>query len=641
MRLPEKLLVANRGEVAVRIVRAAQSVGVPTVGIRSEDDEGALHVLRCDEVVVLRGTGPAAYLDVPAVVGAAVDSGATALHPGYGLLSESVELARACDRAGIVFVGPTPDALAAFGDKSLSRVLAQRESVPVLPGTDHATSLADMVAFAEEHLATGSGAAVRIKAMAGGGGRGMRVARTVDELPAAFEACRTEALHAFGRGDLYVERVLVGARHIEVQVIGDGTGSVSHLWDRDCSVQRRHQKLIEIAPSRLLPPDSRIEMLSAAVRLAAAVQLRGVATVEFLALPGGEFFFLEVNPRLQVEHTVTELVTGIDLVVTQLRLAGGASLPDLGLSQDKIPDPSGCAIQVRVNAETTLPDGTLVPSSGTLIDFAPASGAGVRVDTAAFAGMRLNPRFDSMLAKVIVHDRDGFDEARRLARHALSETRIAGVATNLGLQAAILETDEFGAGRCDTTWFDRNVAGLAARAIDLERANAARQPSQRDLVSAGRGGGAEDAGGPRAVRVGMGGVVVTVDVAPGQAVEAGAVLVVVEAMKMQHAITTDRPGHVDAVRVRPGDVVTEGDVLVLLEPTDGPAPADRGVEIDLDHVRPDLQSILDRRATLLDAARPEAVAKRHQRGYRTARENVDDLTDGGLDVEYGGFAVAA
>ncbi len=608
----------------MRILRAARSLDVPTVGIHSEDDAGALHALRCDELVALPGVGPAAYLDIAAVVGAAVSTGATAVHPGYGLLSESAELARACQQAGMTFVGPSPEVLDTFGDKAEARRLAEQEHVPVVPGTNDATSLEAMTAFAREHLAAASGA-VMIKALAGGGGRGMRVVRSLDELPGAFEVCRAEALSAFGRDDLYVERLQVGARHIEVQVVGDGTGAVSHLWDRDCSVQRRHQKLIEVAPSRLLPELARAEMLTAAVRLTAAARLRGVATVEFLALPSGEFAFLEVNPRLQVEHTVTEQVTGVDLVATQLWLASGATLEDLGLTQHEVGPAVGCAIQVRLNAETTLSDGSLLPSSGTLTEFAPAMGAGVRVDTAALAGTSLNPRFDSLLAKVVVHDRSGFDAARRLALQALEETHIVGVATNLGLQTAVLETGDFAASRCDTGWFDRHVAALTARPGE---------PSPR-------AGTAEHAADPRAVRAAIGGVVVSVDVAPGQTVDAGAVLVVLEAMKMQHPVTTDRPGRIDAVHARPGDVLSDGDVLLLIDSDDGPGTAATETPIDLDQVRPDLQAILDRRASLLDGARPAAVDQRHQRGGRTARENVDDLTDAGLEVEYGGFAVAA
>src|SRR5215472_5491317 len=415
MQVPRKILVANRGEIAIRIFRAAQSLGIATVGVRSEDDGGALHVRRCDEVAVLPGVGPAAYLDVKGVVAAAVSAGADAIHPGYGFLSESADLARACVDAGITFVGPDADALETFGDKGQARALALQERGPVVPGTQGATTLNEMTEFMRVQAGPdGAPPSVMVKAIAGGGGRGVRAVRDPVQLKRAFEECRAEAFGAFGVGDLYIERMLVNARHVEVQVVGDGTGTVTHLWDRDCSVQRRHQKLIEIAPSSVLSESARRDLLAAAVRLASVVRLRGVATVEFLATSASEFFFLEVNPRLQVEHTVTEEVLSVDLVATQLRLAGGATLAEIGLTQDAVPIPSGSAIQVRLNAEQARPDGAVVPSSGSVRAFVPATGPGVRVDTATYPGLPLNPRFDSLLAKVVVHDRSGFGGARRL-----------------------------------------------------------------------------------------------------------------------------------------------------------------------------------------------------------------------------------
>jgi len=479
------------------------------------------------------------------------------------------------------------------------------------------------------------GAPVMVKALAGGGGRGVREVRDPDHLERAFQECRAEALGASGVGELYVERVLEDARHVEVQVVGDGTGSVAHLWDRDCSVQRRHQKLVEIAPSSVLPEGARRDMLACAVRLAAAVRLRGVATVEFLATGGGAFFFLEVNPRLQVEHTVTEEVLGVDLVATQLRLAAGASLDELGLAQDSVLRPAGCAIQVRLNAEQPRPDGSVVPSSGTVRAFLPPLGPGIRVDAALSPGLALSPRFDSLLGKVVVHDRTGFAGARRLALRALGETVVSGVATNLAFQRAVLDSDAFAAGRCDTGWVDRHVAGLVERAEQLERETAAE-------VEPAPSGGVPDDDEDGAVRAGTGGVIASVDVEPGQVVAAGDVLLVVEAMKMQHPVTAEQAGWVDAVRVGPGDVVGAGHVLaVLTVDPDATGSAAAPAEVDLDHVRPDLQRVLDRRAGLLDEARPDAVARRRRLGMRTARENVQDLTDGGLDVEYGGFALAA
>lgn len=616
-----KLLVANRGEVALRVIRTAQSLAITTVAIASQDDLESLHGQRCDERAVLPGVGPQAYLNIDDVLAAAVEHGADAVHPGYGFLSENPAFARACRDAGITLVGPSPEVLELFGDKGRARRLAREQQLPVLPGTDGATSLEQMTAFFDQHIcATGWPGAVIVKALAGGGGRGMRIVTDRAELPRAFDDSRAEALRAYGSGELYVEALCSDARHVEVQVIGDGTGEVSHLWDRDCSVQRRHQKLIERAPSAVLGDEARTAMLASAVRLAAASGLRGLATVEFLATGDGRFFFLEVNPRLQVEHTVTEEILGVDLVAAQLGLAAGARLAELGLATEQIRKPTGCAIQIRVNAETVRPDGTPLPAAGTLTEFTMPTGAGVRVEAAGRTGTSTNPRFDSLLAKIIVHDPSGFDGARRRATHALAETAIRGVDTNLALQAAILEHPDFASGACDTAWLDRNLA---------------------DLVGSGfpqAGEVADD----RAVASPVAGTVAAIPAEAGQPVEPGDVLVVIEAMKMQHPVSAAAGGRVDTVTVRPGDVVSAGDVLVWLDPdgTEAVAAAD-AQNVDPEYIRPDLAAVAQRRRELLDQARPEAVASRHRRGMRTARENIADLTDDGLLVEYGGLAVAA
>ncbi|NUS93734.1 MAG: ATP-grasp domain-containing protein, partial [Nocardia sp.] len=458
---PKKVLIANRGEIAVRIFRAAQALGIDTVGLRAQDEHGAPHALRCDELVVLPGTGPAAYLEIDAILDAAAVTGATAIHPGYGFLSERADFARACAAAEITFVGPEPATLELFGNKTSARRVAVEQEVPVLPGTAGPASQAEMADF----LAA-QDAPIMVKAIAGGGGRGTRVVRSAGELPAAFAQCRAEALGAFGAGDLYAERLLTGARHLEVQLVADRAGAISHLWDRDCTVQRRHQKLVEIAPSTALPADARARMLDSAVRLGRAARLCGVATVEFLALPDGTFYFVEVNPRLQVEHTVTELVTGVDLVLAQLRLAAGATLAELGL--DRSPGSSGTAVQVRVNAETSRPDGSVLPAAGTITGFEVPTGAGVRVDTAARAGAPVDPRFDTLLAKIVVHHRDGSAAAHRLAVRALDETTITGVPTNLALQRALLTDPAYTAGDYDTTWVDRELGRLIARARETE-----------------------------------------------------------------------------------------------------------------------------------------------------------------------------
>ncbi|MEU1951003.1 acetyl-CoA carboxylase family protein [Nocardia rhamnosiphila] len=646
---PKKVLVANRGEIAVRVFRAAQALGVETVGLRARDEDGAPHATRCDELVVLPGAGPAAYLDIDAILAAAASTDATAIHPGYGFLSERADFARACAAAEVTFVGPGAATLELFGDKGRARQLAAEQVVPVLPGTSGPTTPAQMTDF----LAT-QNAPIMVKALAGGGGRGTRVVRSAAELPDAFARCRAEAQAAFGIGDLYAERLLTGARHLEVQLVGDGTGAVCHLWDRDCTVQRRHQKLVEFAPSAALPADARARMLAAAVRLGRAAGLRGVATVEFLALPGGTFYFLEANPRLQVEHTVTEQVTGVDLVLTQLRLATGATLADLGL--DRITEPLGTAIQIRVNAETQRDDGTPIPAAGTVSGFEMPTGAGVRVDTAGRPGSPVDPRFDTLLAKIVVHHRDGFSAAHRLALRALAETTITGVPTNLAFQRALLTDPAFAAGDYDTTRVDRELERLLAHAREPAPGTADEPPARSGAARssfAGYTGGerATDPAGPRGfagrtgnvVRAGTAGVVVSIEAEAGQVVAAGTTVAVVEAMKMHYPVRSEWAGTVEAIAVRVGDHLAEGAALVLLSPVAGDETSTATTEagLDPDRIRTDLAALRERRARLSDDARAEAVATRHGLGMRTARENIAALTDDGLLVEYGGFAVAA
>jgi acetyl/propionyl-CoA carboxylase alpha subunit len=362
------LLVANRGEIAIRILRAAADAGLRTVAVHSEDDAACLHVRLADEARALRGVGPAAYLDVDGVIAAAKAAGADAVHPGYGFLAERADFAARSADAGLVFVGPRPEVLAIFGDKGRARMLAARLDVPLLPGTSGATSVEDARTFL---AAEPAGGAVVLKAIAGGGGRGMRVVRDPTALAEAFARCRSEAASAFGSGDLYVERYLPRARHVEVQIVGDGGGAAVALGERECSLQRRHQKLVEIAPSPSLGPALRARLIAAALRLAEEVRYGSLGTFEFLVdvaagADDGAFYFLEANPRLQVEHTVTEAVTGVDLVATQLQLAGGAALAALGLGDRGGPAPRGHAIQLRVNMETMRADGEAKAGGGTL-----------------------------------------------------------------------------------------------------------------------------------------------------------------------------------------------------------------------------------------------------------------------------------
>ena len=368
------LLIANRGEIAIRIARACADLEIRSVAVFAEDDDASLHTRKADLAVPLKGRGVPAYLDMDQLIAIAAAQGCDAIHPGYGFLAENAEFARRCQAAGITFIGPAPEVLELFGDKAAARALAERCGVPLVAGINQAVSLEQALAFCAEH------GAVMLKALAGGGGRGMRAVFEPAALAEAYARCQSEAQAAFGNGALYIEQLVSDARHIEVQVLGDGSGAVSHLWERDCSLQRRNQKLVEIAPSPDLDSGVRDAMIAAALQLAAEVKYCGIGTFEFLldvAQPG-RFYFMEANPRVQVEHTVSEQVTGIDLLHTQLKLVAGQSLAALGLLQP--PAVQGFAVQLRINLETLHADGSTRPAVGTLTAFDPPSGPGLRVD---------------------------------------------------------------------------------------------------------------------------------------------------------------------------------------------------------------------------------------------------------------------
>ncbi len=661
----KRLLIANRGEIAIRIARTAAEMGTETVAVYSADDAQSLHVRATDRAVALAGSGPAAYLDIAGMIGVAVAEGCDAIHPGYGFVAENAGFAQACVAAGLVFVGPTADALALFGDKAAARRFAASHDVDVIAGTDGPTTLAQAQAFLAD---LGSGGAIMVKAIAGGGGRGMRRVTGAAQLPAAFERCAAEALGAFGNGDLYVERLFVHPRHIEVQVLGDGSGAVSHVWERECSVQRERQKLIEIAPAPFLRPAVRARLLAAAVRLAAAARYRNAGTFEFLVDAavdgdGAAIAFIEANARLQVEHTVTEEITGIDLVRAQLEIAGGATLADLGLSQADIPAPRGMALQARVNLETMGADASVRAAGGVLSAYDPPSGPGVRVDGYGYAGYRTNPRFDSLLAKVIVHVRSGrLADAAAKAGRALAEFRLTGAACNIGFLQALLRHPDLLAGHLHTRFVEEHIAALTGATSAEPRyfepaAAASRRPGARldssdplAVVNYGKteavpSDAADDVAGPEGttpLQAPMQGTIVSVSLAPGDIVLAGQEVMVMEAMKMQHAIAAREAGIVRAVTVAPGDTVFEGHPLAFIEPRAELSGSVREeAAIDLDHIRPDLAEVLDRHARTRDAARPKAVAKRRATGQRTARENIADLCDPGSFVEYGALTLAA
>ena len=637
----KRLLIANRGEIAIRIARAAAEMNIETVAVYTTDDAHALHVIRADRAMALPGRGAAGYLDGPRVLEAATRAGCDAIHPGYGFLAENAGFARLALEAGLVFVGPRPEILESFGHKVTARNLAAECGVPVLPGTMGATSAA---AARDFFASLPSGAAMVIKAIAGGGGRGMRVVRSAREIDAAHARCQSEALTAFGNGELYVERLVTRARHLEVQILGDRQGNVSHLWERECTLQRRHQKLVEMAPSPSLLPDSRRALIDAALTLAAHTRYDNVGTMEFLlddTDPDQGFVFIEANARLQVEHTVTEEITGVDLVQTQLALAAGASLTELRLDRDHVPMPRGRALQARVNMETMQEDGGARPAGGTLQTFEVPTGSGVRVETFGYAGYTTSPAYDSLLAKVVVWEpRADLEGILRKAARALDEFRIDGVPTNLAFLRALLRSEGVRNNAVYTRFVEDEMASLLAAVVAPPSGFTTPQASASAPGS--RASEQHATPGTQAIAAPMQGTVVSVEVQSGDAVRAGQALVIMDAMKMEHVIEAPHGGTIREVHVQSGETLFEGHPLLTLEQGEVAAgELASTAAIDLDTIRPDLQEAIARHAFGQDENRPQAVAKRHARGNRTARENIADLVDAGSFLEYGPLMVAA
>jgi acetyl-CoA carboxylase, biotin carboxylase subunit len=440
----KKILVANRGEIALRVIFACRELGVKTVAVYSEPDENSLHVRFADEDICI---GPArsadSYLNVPAIISAAEITGADAIHPGYGFLSESAYLAEVCEACHIRFIGPDPGVIRLLGDKAKARRAMKKAGVPMLPGSDGPVDSEE----AATRVARDIGYPVIIKAVAGGGGRGMRVVQEPKELGHAFRTAQREAEAAFGVGDVYIEKYLSAPRHIEYQILGDHHGNVVHLGERECSIQRRHQKLIEESPSIAVSDKVRRKMGATVVDAARAVQYTNAGTFEFLMDARGHFYFMEVNTRIQVEHPVTEWVTGIDIVKEQIRVAAGERL---SFKQSDVTF-TGHAIECRINAEDPV---TFVPSPGTIHAFSIPGGPGVRVDTAAHAECTIPPHYDSMIAKIIVHGRDRREAIARMKR-TLEMTVIEGIRTSIPLHLKILHDPDFVAGRLSTHFMER------------------------------------------------------------------------------------------------------------------------------------------------------------------------------------------
>lgn len=445
----KKVLIANRGEIAVRIIRACREVGLETVAVFSEADRQALHVRLADEAYLL-GPAPSreSYLRGDKILEIARKSGADAIHPGYGFLAEREDFAAHCAEAGITFIGPKPSSIAAMGDKAQARATVIKAGVPVVPGTEGTGNLSD-----EELLnaARSFGFPLLIKATAGGGGKGMREVRSIEEMPGLIQSARREAESAFGDGNVYLEKLLEGARHIEIQILADGHGNVIHLGERECSIQRRHQKLVEEAPSPFVDEDLRQRMGEVAVKAAQAVDYMNAGTIEFLVDKDKNFYFLEMNTRLQVEHPITELVTGVDIVKEQLRIARGRPLQ---YKQEDI-RMTGAAIECRINAED--PHNNFIPSTGTIAHSLLPTGPGVRVDTGVYPGFQITPYYDPMISKLIVWGETRAQAILRM-RRALEEYRIIGVRTNIPFHQTLMDSHRYMGGQYDTRFVEERFA---------------------------------------------------------------------------------------------------------------------------------------------------------------------------------------
>jgi acetyl-CoA/propionyl-CoA carboxylase biotin carboxyl carrier protein len=583
-----KVLIANRGEIAVRVMRTCRELGIATVAVYSDLDRDALHVRYADEAYALGGQTPAeSYLNVDAILSAIERSAAEAVHPGYGFFSENADFARTITERGVTWIGPPPEAIEVMGDKISSRKAAAAADVSSVPGTvEPVTDPAEIVAFGDEH-----GWPVAIKAAYGGGGKGLKIANGADEAAAAFESATREAQAYFGRPECYLERYLTRPRHIEIQVFADTHGNVVALGERDCSTQRRHQKLIEETPAAELSDDTRHAMYAAAEKVARGCGYVNAGTVECL-YQDGEFWFLEMNTRLQVEHCVTELVTSLDLVAEQLRVASGEPL---SFTADSI-ERRGHAIEVRVNAED--PSTGFLPSPGRITRLRVPGGPGVRWDGGYAEGDEVSPNYDNLIGKLVVWAPDR-EAARRRMLRALGEFEIAGVATTIPAHVALLSHTDFAASAHSTKWVEDEVdpsvfTGPAAVAAPPTEAGApelheqsvpvevdgkrftvrmwlpeapvagttSRQRSSRPRPGAAAGGGSAGSG---TISAPMQGTIVKVLVAAGDTVETGQAVLVLEAMKMENHINAETSGTVREVRVTEGDTVGTGDILVVVE----------------------------------------------------------------------------
>jgi len=580
--VPKKILIANRGEIAVRVIRTAREMGIATVAVYSELDRNALHVRLADEAYALGGeTAAQSYLNTDAILNVIRTSGADAVHPGYGFFSENADFAQAITDMGVAFIGPPPAAIVEMGDKVSSRKAALRGGAPIVPGTTEFVHTADeIVAFGKEN-----GWPVAIKAAFGGGGRGMKVVKDAASVQEAMDSAKRESKAFFGRDEIYVERYLTWPRHVEVQLVGDKHGNVVWVSTRDCSAQRRHQKLIEEAPAPALPAGVEDAMGEAAVKAARAVGYYNAGTVEFI-YQDGDFFFLEMNTRLQVEHPVSEAITGIDLVEWQIRVADGEKLPMTQTEVNALR--RGHAIEIRINAENPA-GGKFLPSPGTISALKTPDGFGVRFDGGYEAGDTISQYYDNLVGKLIVWGKDRPSAIARTIR-ALEEMKVEGVHTTIPADLAILRHPDFAAMQHSTKWVEEKLdlsnvssnvapgeppaAGLVERTTTVEvngkrfevrawvpeSGGTAAAPRRAPRASGAATGGAATGD----VVAPMQGTIVKVLVEVGQEVKVGDAVVVLEAMKMENQLQADKAGTVSAVKVKAGDKVGSGDVLVVV-----------------------------------------------------------------------------
>ena len=627
-----RILIANRGEIAIRIARTLSELGLTPLAVYAPEDGESLHLQACEAAVRLPGQGVGAYLDGAALIAAAQALEADAVHPGYGFLSESAAFAQACQDAGLIFIGPSPQTLALFGDKVEAIALARQLDLLTLASRVGDVTLAEGLAFLHA-----LGGPVMVKALGGGGGRGMRRVDVAADLEPALKLCRSEALAAFGDGRVFLEQAVVSARHVEVQLIGDGV-AVLALGDRDCTLQRRGQKLMESAPAHDLSPPLRQRLHTAAETLGRAAGLRGLATVEFLLDRDVDLapYFIEVNARLQVEHTVTEAVTGLDLVELQVEIAAGAKLIDL-FPQGAPPASKGLAIQLRVALERLDAEGLVHPGEGRITTYAPPSGPGIRVDGAGSVGYLPPPGFDSLIAKLIVVTPDeSWSRALAKARWAVSAFRLEGPCSNLGLLQVLLDDPQVQGRTLDTVYLDRHTAALVARLPALNGELTRHEgdeatpphPNAQPLLAPMSGILVARAAEPEAAN-------------PGVTLAKGVEVAVIEAMKMHHPIALPAAGRIVHWDVEVGAAALVGRRLGWWVPGEGGDAVESGQSLDLDAPRADLTRIHHRYALIADAARPKAIEKRHAMGLRSARENIADLLDPGSFQEIGALVVAA